>query len=77
MSETQSASTSKSATPTQPAVTIQHQTASVQQQGQQVMPSPGETQLRWNVWDRMFEDFLLCSGYDQLSEARRVALLRS
>ena len=44
---------------------------------QQLLQSHVEAQLGWEVSDRMFPEFILGSGYDAVSEARRLALHRS
>ena len=58
------------------AVTIRDQTGSVQQVREQLLPTAGEPQFRWEVWYRMFQDCILGEGYDQLCEPRRLALIR-
>ena len=44
---------------------------------QQFLPTPGEPSLKWQVWYRMFEDHLVATGLDKVTEVRKLAILRS
>ena len=43
----------------------------------QLLPNAGEPVLKWTVWYQMFEDPLVASGMDSISEARKLVILRS
>ena len=38
---------------------------------------PGEPPVKWTVWVRMFNDHLLAYDLDNISEARKLTILRS
>ncbi|PAA74746.1 hypothetical protein BOX15_Mlig024279g1 [Macrostomum lignano] len=39
------------------------------------LPSPGQPPLRWENWKAMFDNYMLASGMDKLSDKRKQALL--
>ena len=41
------------------------------------LPFPGEPTLKWNTWFQMFEDHLVCQGFERTSDARKLAFLGS
>ena len=43
----------------------------------QFLPNVCDPPLMWTVWYQMFEDHLVATGMDSVSEARKLAILRN
>ena len=58
-----------------PRVQVTHSNASSMKQ--LFLNSPGEPEIKWPVWQKMFNDFILASNLTGIPEARKLAILRS